>query len=382
MSVENQTGQLNKQPRNVQLELLRCLAMMMVVVLHFLGKGGLLDAGVPAPVRWCAWVLEAFAICAVNVYMLLSGYFLSESSFKLSRLLRLLLQVWTYSVVIGFAGIALNLIPVGEKVDTYFLLKLLFPISQEHYWFLTAYVYLYLLLPLVGGAVRRLDRKAFRTLLGLLLTVFCFLKSFLPLRFDMDRKGYDCLWYLCVFLIAAYIRRFGIPFFKNSARCAAVYLLSVAAIAASGIALAIFIEKTGRLSLLYMVMFEYNHILPLLASLGLFCLFLNRKPCSGGLAKLACFLGPNTLGVYLLHENAAIRYAWPVWLGAKSVSNVGRLFLMLPIAVLAVFAAGILVEWLRGKLMEALHRGLMHVGAYRKIVLAIRSADGFFAQKE
>ena len=79
------------------------MAMMMVVVLHYLGKGGLLpDLTAPLSAQdTVAWLLEAFCIVAVNVYMMISGYFLCESSFKLSRLLTLWVQLWLYSVGIG-----------------------------------------------------------------------------------------------------------------------------------------------------------------------------------------------------------------------------------------------------------------------------------------
>ena len=98
---------MQKKERMANLEVLRCVAMMMVVVLHYLGKGGLLpDLTVPLSVQdMVAWLLEAFCIVAVNVYMMISGYFLCESSFKLSRLLTLWLQLWLYSVGIGVLAV-------------------------------------------------------------------------------------------------------------------------------------------------------------------------------------------------------------------------------------------------------------------------------------
>ena len=81
---------MQKKERMANLEVLRCVAMMMVVVLHYLGKGGLLpDLTAPLSVQdMAAWLLEAFCIVAVNVYMMISGYFLCESSFKLRGCLR------------------------------------------------------------------------------------------------------------------------------------------------------------------------------------------------------------------------------------------------------------------------------------------------------
>ena len=138
---------VQRTPRMANLELLRCIAMMLVIVLHFLGKGGLLadltgeKLGTAGTV---AWLLESFAIVAVNVYMLISGYFLCTSSFKLSRLLQLLLQVFFYSTIFGMLGV-LTGVMTGVSFDTHYLLTLLFPVSMEHYWFMTAYVFLYLL---------------------------------------------------------------------------------------------------------------------------------------------------------------------------------------------------------------------------------------------
>lgn len=135
--------------RMANLELLRCVAMMMVAALHFLGKGGLLpdltgsnlgSAGL------AAWLLESFCIVAVDVYMFISGYFLTTSSFKLSRLLQLWLQIWSYSVVFGLLG-AFTGVLRETAFDMHYLLTLLFPVTMEHYWFMTAYVFLYLLLP-------------------------------------------------------------------------------------------------------------------------------------------------------------------------------------------------------------------------------------------
>ena len=87
----------SKQGRMANLELLRCVAMMMVVVLHYLGKGNLL-ADLTDPhltgAELAAWFLECFCIVAVNVYMFISGFFLCASSFKVSRLVQLWLQVW------------------------------------------------------------------------------------------------------------------------------------------------------------------------------------------------------------------------------------------------------------------------------------------------
>lgn len=375
-------GKNTNRPKMANIELLRCIAMMMVVVLHYLGKSSLLADLTKenmGSVGVAAWVLESFCIVAVNLYMLISGYFLCESSFKLSRLLKLLLQVFTYSVVIGLVAAALGLVP-AEELTIYYYVQILFPVSMGHYWFLTAYVFLYLLLPFLAMAVKRMTKGQMKLALGLLLFVFCVLKSILPVRLDMDEKGYDCLWYICVFMVAAYIRKFGVPFLQKKGRGIILYLLNVVLIFAGVFVLRFVYLRTGSLGLLLSVCMEYNHVLVLLASVGLFAAFL-RVRVNDKISGVICEIAPYTLGVYLLHENLGVRYAWQKWLGAEQVSNVGMLLLFTLLAVLVVFAVGIFVEYLRTMLMKGLHKVFMHLGVYRMLMDKLAAIDGLFAEK-
>ena len=306
--------------RMANLELLRCVAMMMVAALHYLGKGYLLAELTEAQLtgaELAAWLLECFCIVAVNVYMFISGFFLCTSSFKISRLIQLWLQVWVYSVGIGLLGAAAGVM-AGTEADTHFLLTLLFPVSMGHYWFMTAYIFLYLLLPFVGMAVRRMDKRQMQAALALLLFAFCIVKSVLPVRFEMDGQGYDCLWYLCVFLTAAYVRRFGCTLLEKRGRGLCLYGGCCLLIFAGTMGLRGIYLKTGGLGRMLSLCLEYNHILPFLAAAGLFFVFYRMK-INGKAAKIINRVAPYTLGVYLLHENLGLRYTWQNWFGAGRI---------------------------------------------------------------
>lgn len=62
----------------VGIELLRIVAMMMVVGLHYLNFGGILWSEAVMN-RRIAWGIEAFLFVAVNCYVLISGYFLVKA---------------------------------------------------------------------------------------------------------------------------------------------------------------------------------------------------------------------------------------------------------------------------------------------------------------
>lgn len=378
--------------RLANLELLRCVAMMMVVVLHYLGKGGLLadlTGGHLGGAELAAWLLECFCAVAVNVYMILSGYFLCMSPYKLKRLIQLYLQVWGYSVFFGLIG-ALSGVMAGTDFDTHYLLTLVFPVSMEHYWFMTAYVYLYLLLPFVGMAVRRMTKRQLQIALLSLLFAFCILKSVLPVRLEMDKEGYDCLWYLCVFLSAAYVRRFGFPFLEKKRNCYMLYIGGCLLTFGGTMVLRQIYLHSGSLERMIKMCLQYNHLLPFAAAWGLFGIFCGIQ-IKGKAAGFVTRIAPYSLGVYLLHENLGFRYTWQNWLGAGRVSDamesggvsaVGMLLLWTAAAAAAVFVCGILTDMARRGLFALLHRGLVHLRPYRALAGGIEKADRVFAGEE
>lgn len=91
---------MKKKTRQANMELLRIIAMFMVVVLHYLSKGQAIvpmteDTGV---LNLSLWFIEALCIVTINLYVLISGYFLLEAKWKFSRLLNLWFQVMFYSL--------------------------------------------------------------------------------------------------------------------------------------------------------------------------------------------------------------------------------------------------------------------------------------------
>lgn len=341
--------------RIVSVELLRILAMMMVVMLHYLSKGGLLTSMTEAfsAGAYAAWLLEAFSIVAVNVYMLISGYFLVESGFKPGRLAELVCQVLFYSLLIPLVLMAVGLLDPGQ-LTVYRLLQYLFPNQMVHYWFITAYVVMYLFAPVLAAGVKQLSQKQLGATILLLLCFFSVSKSVLPVQLEMDNLGYDGLWFLCVFLVAAYMRLYGIPFLQKGKRAALCYLGCCLLIYGLAMGVRLFYLKTGHLGNFIHAPYDYNHILNLFAAISLFYAFSNWKLSGEGLVgRVILRVAPYTLGVYLLHEHIELRNLWPHWLGATLECSPWLLVIRAVGSVILVFVIGILVDMVRGMLFTA-----------------------------
>ena len=337
--------------RNANMELLRLVAMLMVTMLHALGKSGSLqpmNGSLPLN-GWIAWGLETLSICAVNAFMLLSGYFMIHSKFRMKRLAELVLQTMFYSLVPLGIYICLGLLP-KEELTIYHLLQYCLPIHMDVFWFITAYIVLYMLSPLICAGVNALEEKQLRTVILCMLVYECVFKSFIPVKLVTDTEGYHFLWYLVMFLVGAYFRRFGFKVLTTSSRGLLAYFAGCVLIYAESFVVYWINGKTGRLNDLLMFSYHYNQILVVLASIGLFTAFLHAKPIEGKAAKIICAISPYALGVYLLQENLQLRFTWQGWFGISVdslseplLSFVLRIFL----AVICMFVLGILVDVVR-----------------------------------
>lgn len=341
----------NKRMANI--ELLRILAMMMVVMLHYLSKGKVLpDMTGPLTVNgYLAHILETLSIVAVNVYMLISGYFLVESGFKCRRLIQLLCQVLFYSILIPLVLVAAGILPPGE-VTVYDLLRYILPAQMNHYWFVTAYVTMYLFSPILSTAVKHMKKVQLQVTIILLLLFMSVNKSILPVHLEMDNAGYDGLWFICVFLTAAYMRLYGMAFFDQARRSFLCYFGCCAGILGIALGIRIIFLETGRLENLIRVTYDYNHILNLFAAISLFYGFYYCKMKEGWFSRLVCRVAPYTFGVYLLHEHLNLRYLWPVWLHPVTEGNPVLFVLRCLGSVVLVFTVGILADMLRGLIFK------------------------------
>ncbi|MBR4669396.1 MAG: acyltransferase [Butyrivibrio sp.] len=341
------------QKRNANIELLRIVAMLMILTLHFnFQSKALLELGEPASgVGIFATILEAIAITGVNVYVLISGYFLSASTVKFSKMLQLILQVYFYTILVSAAMMFVGAYTVRpeDKLDR--TLKYFFPISAEHYWFVTAYVIMYVLAPVMNAAVNTLKRKQLKAVIIGLLTWFCFIKSIVPVMFGTDKMGYDFGWFICLYLIAAYIRKYNIVLFHDAKRSAIVFVVSAFVIAAFSLIFHKINLETGRFRYYAGVPNHYNFIFTLTGALGLFSVFRFMRLKENWFAEVVRIIAPYTLGVYLLHMHFEIADRWVEWIeniiGETPLDNIPMYFIHLVVSILIVFFAGIFVDWVR-----------------------------------
>ena len=351
----------SSEPRkkNANVELLRIITMMMVTMLHALGKSGLLQPmnSINSGNGWIAWGLEVLSICAVNVFMLISGYFMINSKFKMGRLFEIILETMFYSLAPFLVFFALGLV-TREDVSIYGLLQYFAPIHMETYWFITAYVVTYLLSPFLSAGIHSMEKKQLRTVILCLLAYECILKSISPVKYVTDSQGYSFFWYCIVFLIGAYFRKYGFRVLNRPLKGGLTYLAACVLIYVETFVAYWIQARTGRLQDFTMGTMHYNQFFVLMAAVGIFAAFVHGKPIEGKAAKLICAISPLVLGVYLLQENLLLRFEWQGWFGLKdSLSDPIPLFVLRLLgAVIGMFLFGIAVDAFRTILFQTIQK--------------------------
>ena len=367
--------------RTANYELLRSLAMAMVILLHFLSRSGrLVELDEPlSPERLVGTAVEAFSLMAVNTYVLISGYFGVKSAFKPTKAVALLCRIWFYALLVPAALMLAGMPTAFSDQGVYGALQYLFPIETEHYWFATSYFMLYLLTPALNGAVRGMTQKQLQITLAGLMVLFCGIKSFCPVAFAFDRYGYDLPWFICVYLLAAYLGRFGCSFLEKWGW--PLYIGSAAGSFGVNLGMYFLREKGECFRYYFTVPFHYNFVLCLTGALGLFYGFARVSIKEGWLAGVIRRLGALSFGVYLLHEHVDLRGKWYGWL--KVLVNPGGnpgmgYFLLELISCTGIlFMAGIAIDWLRGRLFQGARRVLGKSPLAREL----KKLDGYFALK-
>ena len=194
--------------RNIGIDLLRIVAMYMVVVLHVLGQGGILTAGATKESLLkfeLVWLLEIAAYGAVNLFAMISGYVGVTSGHKWKNIILLNLQASFY--LVGFDLIFSAVMPGSVTADE--LWMGLLPFGFKQYWYLTAYFMLFFCIPFLNKLLHALDEKGLKVLLGTVLFLF----TLVPLLFRKDLfyvgSGYTALWLVLMYLVGGALRLLG-----------------------------------------------------------------------------------------------------------------------------------------------------------------------------
>lgn len=341
--------------RNLSLDILKILSMVMVIILHTntYGLKGL-TFEITDKFYWITQFLHTFSLVAVNCFVLISGYFMSKSTLSAAKLAKL----WGLVAIFSLGTYcALCIIPsTGISFSYYELIAHIFPVISNRYWFFTCYVVMTVLSPFINKFIDSLTKKSFQKLLLVLIVLFVAVPS---VNIFGDPFGtandYSPLWFIILYFTGAYIRRYPLPKLPYGAFYIAIIIISVISCAV----LSLFNQHLNLFGDLAKAFSRYNSAPVFFGSVFLFLFFLNHPiKLSNICGRFISGISAASFGVYLLHEHPMLRdFLWNDIIRLKdTTSNVWEYSVRLVISIAVIFVAGVVAGFVITKIINVIEK--------------------------
>lgn len=340
-TVENQESSISRpRERSSNFELLRILSMFFIVMHHFSihGEFEFSSEKVTLNRLWIQFMYMGGKI-NVNIFILISGFFLVNSKkLKLSKVLKLELQLITYSIIDFIIGIITNVKPFSLSN----LVEHFFPVITNYWWFSTNYIFLYLFFPLINILINNLRKKTYSNYLIFMITIW----SIIPTLYgSTSNQCSQLIWFGFLYFLAGYIRKY--PIIERNIRSFIWLFFGVLSYLFT-FSSALFCDILGiyipSLAKYYDHFFGWEKFPALLTSVLIFIAFSKMNFTS----RFINLIASSTFGIYLLHDGPYMREF--IWKKFLMVSNYKDNSLLIPYSmavVFSVFTIASIVELIR-----------------------------------
>ncbi|MDT7512436.1 acyltransferase [Bifidobacterium sp. H1HS10N] len=314
----------SRSARSLNIELLRILAMLLVVYCHMIihvdFTNGISRIVLPMYPGWksaISFTIVQYGQVGVSIFFMISGYFLVKKHFSWRRIFSTWFQMFLYAVlclVIAFVVKQFLTLPFGtnellsgsQSLDT--VLWSLCPFLYNSYWFIDAYILMLFLSPFINAIYAHMSQKQVLALIALLMFIGTW-----PLFFSRVNYWNNVVYAVLGYAIGAYIQTY-----RDSLRAISNSALAICTVLCTALMLGFnhFVLSGSRWAQRLTWTGQIHQGLQILPICIAFCFFVAtcrlpqlRLPHVWSTFLLQVSAG--TFGVYLLHENTfGFRFVW------------------------------------------------------------------------
>ena len=284
-------GDRNRRESNV--ELLRIISMILVLVSHAsytsISSPTQEDISVSLDSSLLRALNEALSEVCVNAFVLISGWYGIKARGK--RFAELLFQVLFVSIIIY---IAMRITGLIRPMDVNGWVELIL-IKHKGYWFVKAYIILYLFAPVLNTFVDNVSRKQLKTFL-IAFFVVQVIYGFYHYG-GWYAGGYSPLSFMGLYILARYMRIYPNKYTQfNKYIDFSLYIVLSVITAVCSLALTYIYDKGGT------VLFLYSSPLMILSSVFFFLFFTKLSFHS----RIVNWVAASCFAVYLVHNSPYI----------------------------------------------------------------------------
>ena len=346
-----------KTTRDSSFELLRIISMYFIVICHFATHGGFkFDTQSLSVPRFWWYFIEMGGNFGVNVFVLISGYFLVKSQntlFKIKRILKFWGQIFFYSVLIYVIFVIAGV----SKLSFRSVIPTVFPLIFNQWWFASTYFVLYLIYPFLNILLNNINKKTYQSLITMLIIMWCIIPTITNTSFQSNHL----LWFITLYCTAGYIRLFDLNQKFSIKQYIGFWLLFSVLRYLSGITLIIMGTRIPFAAKHSLYFYDISSVLTFLSSLSLFMVFKNIRM---GHNKWINIIASAGFGVYLIHDNNIVRpFLWGTIFKNAAYQNT---FLLIPYSIgvaCLVYAVCTMIDLFRQVTIEKVFISFVAVNA-------------------
>ena len=334
-----------KTERDSSLELLRIVAMLMIIAHHFACHGGFYFHANSIMLNrlWHKFIFMGGSL-GNDIFVMLSGYFLINSKvLNLRRLFNLWARIFFYSVIIY----SLFLTVGHEKLSLKTALDVLMPLTRNYnrqWWFASIYLMMYLVHPYINRLIHTFTREEYRKFLILIGLCWCVI----PALTNSDFGANNTINFVCLYCFAGYVRLYADDFRNRN------YILCGAALIGINFLSAYVLDTLGQ---------HHNYFFGMMGPftvLAALCLLIGFRNLNIKYHKDINTIASATFGVYLIHDNIFVRpFIWLEFFRNASFQNSPYLIPYSLAVILIVYSSCTILELLRSKIFKTLTRGYL-----------------------
>jgi surface polysaccharide O-acyltransferase-like enzyme len=189
--------------RNSNFEILRIISMVLIVTHHYAVHGFTVSE---LPYSLNMYIVEVLSLggkWGVSCFVLISGYFMVNSKITVRKIIKIIAETWFYSV--GILLVFKCLITPEESIGIRTVICEMLPIGSVRYWFVTDYVILMLMSPILNLVIEKMGRTMHRNIMIGAVVLW----SVVPTIFLEATYAYTAMaWFVVLYMFAAYIRKY------------------------------------------------------------------------------------------------------------------------------------------------------------------------------
>lgn len=344
-----------KSKRKSNFELLRIISMFLIVVSHVTWEGNFSFSD-KSRIFGNASIqsLWMFGQIGVISFTLISAYFLSKKkNINKKSILKITNITWFWSWI----TLVVFCLFFSKYVNLSSIIKSIFPIFFGTYWYITAYLVLYIISPYLNIVIEKLEKREFQFFLLIILVSLSVIPTISRVSaLNSPSNGATIFSLIIVYFIGGYIRKYSDDFsLKNVKLYLWVLIFCIIAIFILQIGLNI-AYKAGIFDITirdkYGVFMRTNSPLEIGAGTALFLIFKNIKL---NYSKIINYVANSMLSVYIIHTNPLImKIIWGKIFEVRMFENSAYIVLIEVLIAIIVFSMCVVIDITRENVMKIL----------------------------